>query len=401
MCVGSLGRPQSIFASYTSKCGGGDGTSPAPLVTLVFTFKTLALCIWSNKSSYKDLFQTMASKAIQITDLAAWKQAFQSRSPVLVHLNADTTWLIQLPYPSSAASSTQSYYNILIDPWLQGPQSDVASWFSTQWHVEAPTVQTMDELNSLLLQLEEREGGSAAIDAVVISHEFTDHCHQATLLELSKQTPVFATDKAAELIRSWTHFESVVTMPGFSGANQGGLQVALGDELLPAWLGIGRVVTAGNALYYHSAVLIAFNRHGNTLDDTGAEGGSTEAIVYSAHGIKGSDLECLKPSGINTLALLHGLHDMRIWMTAQLNLGALNGIQAVRACGAKYWIATHDETKRGGGFISWLLRRTTYTLRDAVEAEEVRLMVEDEGKALTESSYDFVELGSGEALALQ
>jgi hypothetical protein len=343
----------------------------------------------------------MASKAIQITDLTAWKNALQSGSPVLVHLNADTTWLIQLPYPSPAASSAQSYYNILLDPWLQGPQSDVASWFSTQWHVEAPTVQTMDELNSLLLQLEERQPGASAIDVVVISHEFTDHCHQATLVELSKQTPVFATDKAADLIRTWAHFETVATMPAFSGAKQGGLQDALGHSLLPAWLGIGRVVTDGNALYYHSAVLIAFNLRGRTLDDTEAESSSTEAIVYSPHGIKASDLLCLKTSGISTLGLLHGLDDVRIWMTAQLNLGALNGIQAVRACGAKYWIATHDEAKRGGGFISWLLQRTTYTLRDAIQAEEASQMAEEEGKALAESNYEFIELGSGEALALR
>jgi hypothetical protein len=259
----------------------------------------------------------------------------------------------------------------------------------------------MDELNSLLLQVDKRKAGASAIDVVAISHEFTDHCHQATLLELPKQTPVFATDKAADLVRSWAHFEAVVTMPGFAGANQGGLQDALGHPLLPAWLGLGRVVTDGNALYYHSAVLIAFDLHGKTLDDTEAESSSTQAIVYSPHGIRGSDLQCLKASGVSTLGLLHGLHDVRIWMTAQLNLGALNGIEAVRACGAKYWIATHDEAKRGGGLISWLLQRTTYTVRDAVQAEEARQMAEEEGKASAESNYESVALGSGEALALR
>lgn len=336
---------------------------------------------------------------IDVTDVGAWRKALQSGRPVLIHLNADTTWLIQLPYPSPAAPRDRSYFNILLDPWVQGPQSDVASWFSTQWHVEAPLVQSMDELNTLLSQLEDRGPGVPTIDVVAISHEFTDHCHQTTLLELPKQKLVLATDKAAELVRSWSHFQTVATMPDFPGAT-GALQDALGHELLPPWVGIGRVVTDGNALYYHSAVLIAFNLEGKTLD--GTRDSSAEAIVYSPHGIKGSDLGCLKASGIRTLGLLHGLRDVRIWMTAQLNLGALNGIEAVRATGAKYWIATHDEAKRGGGLISWLLQRTTYTLRDAVQAEEAKqMMAEKDVEVPSGSSYDFVELGSGEALILK
>jgi L-ascorbate metabolism protein UlaG (beta-lactamase superfamily) len=32
------------------------------------------------------------------------------------------------------------------------------------------------------------------IDVVAISHEFTDHCHKDTLLEVSKDVPVLATE---------------------------------------------------------------------------------------------------------------------------------------------------------------------------------------------------------------
>ncbi|KAH8903661.1 hypothetical protein BR93DRAFT_931235 [Coniochaeta sp. PMI_546] len=264
----------------------------------------------------------------------------------------------------------------------------------------------MGELDSLLTQLEDtkREAGESAIDAVAISHEFTDHCHQATLLELPKRTPIFATDKAADLIRSWSHFQSVVTMAAFPGAPpKSGLHDSLGHALLPPWIGIGRVVTEGNALYYHSAVLIAF-----ALNDRGlGQSSTTEAVIYSPHGVKGSDLGCIKESGIRTIALLHGLHDVRIWMTKQLNLGALNGLEAVRASGARCWIATHDETKQGGGLISWFLQRTTYTLRDAVQSEEARQAWQalhtptGESKAVSEPAYDFIELESGEGLVLE
>ncbi|KAK8051788.1 hypothetical protein PG993_003173 [Apiospora rasikravindrae] len=286
--------------------------------------------------------------------------------PVLIHLNADTTWLVSLPYPPTAAAKGRgrSRFNILLDPWLQGPQSDVASWFSTQWHLVAPSVQTIDELNLLLAEVEPGddddkskrtgEGRPASlIDVVAISHEFTDHCHETTLKELPRETPIFATDKAAELIRSWKHFDRVITTPGFSSENTADWQKTLSVSPLPDWVGIGRVITAGNALYYHSAIMIAFKAEEdkNMLEGSNTNPDSTAAaaVIYSPHGIKAADLASVKSAGIETRALLHGLHDVRIWMTKQLNLGALNGLEAVRASGAKYWIATHDEEKKGAG----------------------------------------------------
>ncbi|KAF9873068.1 hypothetical protein CkaCkLH20_09578 [Colletotrichum karsti] len=324
---------------------------------------------------------------IKVSDRSSWLEALKTDRPILIHLNADTTWLIQLPYPSSKTPPpNRKRFNILLDPWLQGPQSDVASWFSTQWHAIEPSVKTMTELNALLAGLESgsevsEETDVSYIDAVAISHEFTDHCHQATLEELPTSTPVFATDKAADLIRSWNYFDNVTTTPGFSASTEDWKE-ALSTAGLPSWVGIGRVITAGNALYYHSAVMIVFDL------------GKPETILYSPHGIQASDLTPIRDSGISTLALLHGLHDVRIWMTKQLNLGALNGIKAVGESGARYWIATHDEVKKGGGFIAPLLMRTTYTLKDAVEAEEKRF----EGKA---PEYEFAELGSGDGLVLK
>lgn len=348
--------------------------------------------------------ETEGSKAtqqtIRVEDRAKLRATLQPSSPpVLIHLNADTTWLLSLPYPpSTERPAGRRRFNILLDPWLQGPQSDVASWFSTQWHLVAPSVQTIQELNALLAELEQDDTGkedlsSVHIDVVTISHEFTDHCHEATLKELPRTTPVVATEKAAELIKSWKHFDTVITTPGYSSSTSD-WQKALSVSPLPPWLGIGRVITEGNALYYHSAVIIAFQQAATGVADcSGGDNASPGAVLYSPHGIKASDLDAVKKSGINTLALLHGLDDVRIWMTKQLNLGALNGLEAVRASGAKYWIATHDEVKKGGGFIAPLLRRTKYTVADAVK-NETKLL----GSKAPE--YNFVELGSGDGLVL-
>jgi hypothetical protein len=252
----------------------------------------------------------------------------------------------------------------------------------------------MDELGRLLAEAEGRDGAAeeseSFVDTVAISHEFTDHCHEATLKELPRTTPVFATEKAASLVRSWRHFDTVITTPPFSPSTSlTDWQKTLSRAPLPSWVGIGRVVTAGNALYYHSAVVIVFTQG----DDS-----TPAAVIYSPHGVRGSDLAGLTSpdsgKGIRTLALLHGLHDVRIWRTKQLNLGALNALAAVRASGARYWIATHDEVKRGGGFIAPLLRRTRYTVADAV-AHETRTQGEK-----VPSDYEFIELSSGRGLVL-
>lgn len=123
-------------------------------------------------------------------------EALSTTRPILTHWNADTTWSLSLAYPTSARPpSGRLRYNILIDPWLAGPQSDVAGWFSTQWHAIRSSVQSVAELSESLEAVEflasqaesirqknKRSQKSAPnctpqlsyIDAVVVSHEFTD-----------------------------------------------------------------------------------------------------------------------------------------------------------------------------------------------------------------------------------
>jgi len=42
--------------------------------------------------------------------------------------------------------------------------------------------------------LDDLDGMKTFIDAVAISHEFTDHCHEQTLLQVDPDVPVFATE---------------------------------------------------------------------------------------------------------------------------------------------------------------------------------------------------------------
>lgn len=136
-------------------------------------------------------------------------KALATRRPILHHLNDDTSWLLQIPRPANAVKyGGRIYYNVLIDPWFVGGQSDVARWFSQQWHATESAVKNVREVEELAQRVELLAGGlrlgkrkrrdeeeeERFIDVVAISHEFTDHCHKETLLEVHRDVPVFATE---------------------------------------------------------------------------------------------------------------------------------------------------------------------------------------------------------------
>jgi hypothetical protein len=127
-------------------------------------------------------------------------RTLSTRRPILHHLNADSTWLIQIPRPPCAiARGGRIFYNIIVDPWLTGPQSDVARWFSQQWHAHESAMGSIKDVEDLIWNIEGAAGGrsdeehGSCIDAVAICHEFTDHCHRETLEEIGIDVPVFAT----------------------------------------------------------------------------------------------------------------------------------------------------------------------------------------------------------------
>lgn len=149
----------------------------------------------------------------------AVSEALAQRRPILHHLSADTAWLLQIPRPKPATKrGGRLYFNILIDPWLSGTQTDYTSWLSKQWHAEKPRVPSIAAVEELLREIEILASGlrlgrdrksnaqeieengeiETFIDAVAISHEFTDHCHQQTLLQVHPDVPVFATEVSAQ-----------------------------------------------------------------------------------------------------------------------------------------------------------------------------------------------------------
>ena len=324
------------------------------------------------------------------------RNGHESGRPVLTHLSADSTWLLSLPYPEDRPPPLgRLRYNVIIDPWLQGTQTDVASWFSTQTHMILSSVQTIAELDAILAEIEDGLLDNAAekpvtrIDLVAISHEFTDHCHEATLREVDPSVSVFSTAKAVELIESWKHFKSVTNMTSFSEAFDWS-PASLSP--LPDWLGLARLITPGNALYFHSAIVFCMRKAGSD---------GAEAIIYTPHGVEAETFSIVasaKPK-IETLAFIHGLHDVSIALTKQLNLGAYNAIRAQKLLNAPYWVGTHDEVKKGTGLIGPLLYRKQHTIEDALK--QAAKGATNGGSSMTAKDVSWLELGNGESLLLK
>lgn len=378
-------------------------------------------------------------------------RALATRRPILHHLNADTSWLLQIPRPANAIKhGSRVYYNVLIDPWFVGGQSDVAKWFSQQWHATESAVKSVTQVDELARQVELLAGSlrlgrrkkattavdnggdgqeeETLIDAVAISHEFTDHCHKDTLLEVHRNVPVFATQEAAKLVSSWNHFRTVVTTPTLQDHADWHDYSLLP---LPSWLSISRLTASKDALYYHSALLITFATHpilsqatprkrssllsinGDGMDADSNENDmlnpaseAAECVIYTPHGIPHTALTPIATADppLHTLAFLHGLHDVSISAAQQLNLGAKNGLLAQRLLKAKYWVATHDEVKKGGGIISWWLRRKAWTLEEALK--EARTETDEcgqsPGRQVDElEDVRFQDMGNGESRILE
>jgi Beta-lactamase superfamily domain len=350
------------------------------------------------------------------------------RRPLLHHLNADSSWLLQLPVPSAfQRPHCRTYFNILVDPWLQGYQSDVSYWFSNQTHAIHSAYQTIQEVSDLAWKLEPHSQAECAIDVVAISHEFTDHCHRDTLLEVPASVPVYAPDKAAALIRSWSHFATVNEPQNFGTGQGSGKTNASVYSALPSWVAIMRLVDPQNALYYHSAVVILFHASALPLhnskrcdgseaedseslvsgaeeNDDGQANNAVECVLYTPHGIAPSAVAAIENTTsprIRTLCLLHGMHDVVLSPVQQLNLGGHNALQVQRILKPTYWVATHDEVKKGGGLVSYFLRRKVVNLQDALQHEKSGSEAQVTDIEVDGAQIHFAEVGNGEYILLE
>lgn len=316
----------------------------------------------------------------------------ETRRPFIHHLNADTSWLIQIPRNDD---HPRPYFNLLIDPWLTTSQIEFSRFFHEQAHTVPSAFQTIAEIESFIQAIENRactlqntpapsEPPDSYIDAVACSLSLTDHVHEPTLRQLHPSVPLLVCEDAL-YVKKWNHFTTIAAIPPFQRSWQ-----TTTLPSLPSWLGIGSLAMTKDLQGIHKGLVVSFSspRHP-----------TAEAIVYMPHGIPAEQMDFLRERDppLRVLALLHGLLNVKVGLSwlgySDANLGAHNGLKLQRLLEAEYWAGTHDEMKVEKGFTSWILTQNPISLEEALERER-----EECGQELARPNWR--DVGNGGSLVL-
>jgi len=263
-------------------------------------------------------------------------------SLTLRHLNADTSWLIIF-----------DEFKILLDPWLFGSQTDFFRYFSTQEHSVPPSIQNIGR--DLDMQ----------INAIIISHEFSDHCHEQTLRSFSATIPVFATSNASKRIRRWNYFQHVFDIPLLDDRPENFTLAMLSRQQpqlnMPNTINVGYIPEKG--------FMALPSLHGATCISFLVNNQQWHSLLYIPHGCKQNSIcDWLEQqSNVTVSILLQGFNRVYnpIWLGGLLNYGCNEAAKLAVAVKARYWIPTHDEDKIASGLVSKFLKRDYSTIANA------------------------------------
>lgn len=324
------------------------------------------------------------------------KSEADTRRPLIHHLNADTSWLIQVPRNDG---HPRPYFNVLIDCWLTTPQIEFSRIFHEQDHTVPSAFQTIAEIEAFVHDIEvqacslrksaaQDKPSTGYIDVAACTLRGTDHVNEHTLRQLHPSVPILVRHDAEHLVKAYQHFENITLLPPFE---RDWRETRL--PFLPEWLGIGCLTQTKDIQGIHKGLVISFN-------STGLE--EAEAVVYTPHGIPAEELAFLKSRepALRVVALIHGLLNVKVGLSwvgfIDANLGAHNGLKLQRLLDAKYWVNTHDEAKIEKGLTSWILTQNPITLEQALEREKE----ESEDKSREFGDPNFHAMGNGESLVL-
>ncbi|CAD6913222.1 unnamed protein product [Tilletia controversa] len=294
-----------------------------------------------------------------------------------LRLNGDTSWLITLPF--RAEDGQERTFNLVLDPWLdESNQIDMTFAFSVQTRVIKAVAGSLSEVDALIANSRDDKddasgSNSGRVDALVLSHPFTDHAHPQTLTDRSNRTDLrlSGTPDALRSIRGLPGlpFKDVNTIP-LASWDTSPLNEPSSSPLAPG-IRIVRLAAVERfaALRYGPAWSTL---HGGLAIVWQTEAGSSSsprfgAIVYSPHGIMPASV----PPWLNKAEpriLIHSLHrqTLPVWLAGPVSLGFSNALDLCRPGSFQphLLLGTHDEHKVAGGIVSRLLRRQEWATQE-------------------------------------
>lgn len=307
----------------------------------------------------------------------------------LRRINFDSTWLLSLPTPSDFPTST---YNLLIDPWLSdAEQIDLIVTFSGQKRQTAALASSIDELEEVLKQENDKNDTtdqrppSNKIDAIIISHPFSDHLHPETLTDerVAERIPIFVTQDAEGALRkvlgSKGKTHSINTI---KAANINNPPVWISDRSsnksntpLPNNIEILQALPQEKYLHFQGPAGMAWKKlHGGLIflwrsTNLQSQSPTLNSIVYSPHGLTPNSIPIWLTNtelSIQNWAILTMFDKLTlpIWLSGTVNLG-LGAVLEMLQCDsntkprypARYIVDTHGEFKDMRGLVARLLRR--------------------------------------------
>lgn len=333
-----------------------------------------------------------------------------SDHPLLMHLNADTSWLISFPRSQEHADDEgRKYYHLLLDPWLSGTNVVGSTWIMSLTHAIAPAFTSIQEVRELILEIERGARGSncdddGEPDSVCVTHFAPDHCNEHTLPQLHPTTRIVSAVPGIARTKSFRHFDASVfnTIPDLSLESpeelwQKASLTSSYNSKIPSWLKVGQLPSGGSYPYLHWANIVAWSPSHKTL---GKPDSTAELFVYTPHGIRSDRLSAtswaIDPNKGSILCSMHGLSPA--WSPQQVNLGVQNGYALSKMLRPRYWVPTHDEELTYTGFIGWFQSRLQKTLEDIIRSsDDITTSIDEELKI---AGTTMKELGNGETFCL-
>lgn len=237
-----------------------------------------------------------------------------SRAITLRRLNLDATWWVSL-----------GEVGVIFDPWLVGPEVDVAPWFHVAWHT-GPVVPPAE---------------APPHGVIVVSQVYADHDHTPTLAALPGEAVVAAVPEAVASVRAARPGSEVRAVPPWGAAPLRVGALRLWRLTRPWW----------RPPRYH-AVIVA--------DEDG------RAVVHAPHGLPAS--EAARVAGgvdVRVLATTRQRYQLPWWLGGLVNPGPEVADAAARALGSPRVLVIHDEAKREAGLVARLARVEREALPDA------------------------------------
>ena len=263
---------------------------------------------------------------------------------------------------TTAATTTSTTTTVLLDPWLVESEVDLAPWFSEQRHATPPLA--IDALG--------------AVDAVVVSQPFSDHCHEATLRQLPADLPVYAVPAAVRRIRADAELRTrrLVPIPPYPAEVElpGGVRASH----LPAPLVRLDVL--------HGALLLLPPAAPTAGAVTGAPGiPRGGAVLYAPHGYRWPPAAKPPLPAVDVLMCTCARYGLPLLLGGTVNLGLEAAAALAAACTPRVVIDTHSEQKPSTGLV---VRVATPTYPDAAAIEHAL------GPCVRHiTTYDEVDLG--------